>query len=87
MDEETASSLPSTLVTSIATKMEDASELEESLGESDSDSGSDCDFSAGNRPNKKKVFKYDNIVQSKFTAIVHSAWRINKLMLCLFHTD
>lgn len=38
--------------------MEDASELEESLGESDSDSGSDCDFSSRNRPNKKKVVKY-----------------------------
>ncbi|XP_031617772.1 phosphorylated adapter RNA export protein [Contarinia nasturtii] len=55
---ETASSLPSSLSTSGITKMEDASELEESLAESDSDSGSDCDFStARNRTNKKKVPK------------------------------
>lgn len=55
---ETASSLPSSLGTSGITKMEDASELEESLAESDSDSGSDCDFSnARNRKNKKKILK------------------------------
>lgn len=56
---ETASSLPSSLNTSGITKMEEASELEESLAESESDSGSDCDFSnARNRSNKKKVPKY-----------------------------
>lgn len=55
---ETASSLPSSLGASGITKMEDASELDESLPESDTDSNSDCEFSTvRNRPNKKKVLK------------------------------
>lgn len=55
---ETASSLPSSLGASAITKMEDASELDESLPESDTDSNSDCDLSTvRNRQNKKKVLK------------------------------
>lgn len=54
---ETASSLTTTITANNITKMEDASELEESLAESDTDSGSDCDFQNRNRASKRKIVK------------------------------
>lgn len=55
---ETASSPPSALGASGSIKMEDASELDESLPESESDSNSDCEFpTVRSRPNKKKILK------------------------------
>lgn len=54
---EVASSLPSSLGTSGITKMDDGSDLEESLDSADSESGSDYEFHNVNRIAKKKPFK------------------------------
>lgn len=48
--------------TSGITKMDDGSDLEESLEESDSESGSDYDFPNVNRAAKKRPLKYKLIV-------------------------
>lgn len=55
---EAASSLPSSLGASGTNKMDDGSDLEESLDSADSESGSDYEFVNVNRTAKKKPLKY-----------------------------